>query len=153
MRVTIAAVVCLVAVLRADSASAYAGAAGSSRPVSASICAEPARMVELVLPGEGIDVSHVSHVSRISRGERETVDEGSTLWCVSPDDPRCAPLESSSNEGMSFARAKLGFVAGDLIDPPTPRELAAVSGGSEYRGSARDGVIGHLERPPNSRAA
>jgi hypothetical protein len=148
MRVTIAAVVCLVALLRADSASAYAGAADSSRAVSASVCSEPTRMVEFVLPGDA------TNVSRGERAERDNLDEGSsTLWCVSPDDPRCAPLESSSHEGMSFARAMLGFAAGDLNDPPTPRELAAVSGASEYRGSARDGVLGQLERPPNSRLA
>jgi hypothetical protein len=147
MRVTIAAVICLVALMRADSASAYAGSADSSRALSASICAEPARMVEVLLPGEAIGGE------RVERGDRENTDEGSTLWCVSADDPRCAPLESSSHEGMSFARAKLGFAASDLIDPPRPRELAAVSGASEYRGSARAGVLGQLERPPNSQAA
>jgi hypothetical protein len=143
MRVTIAAVVLLVALVRAESASAYAG--------PASICAEPTRLVEVVLPGEAI--GGVSRGERVGRGERENLDEGNTLWCVSADDPRCSPLESSSHEGMSFARAKLSFAAGDLVDPPMPRELAAVSSDSEYRGSARDGVLGQLERPPNSRAA
>jgi hypothetical protein len=151
MRVTIAAVVLLVALVRAESASAYAGpASDSARAVAASICAEPTRLVEVVVPGAA---SSVTGVMRVERAERGLAEEGSTLWCVSPDDPRCSPLESSSHEGMSFARAKLGFAAGELIDPPTPRELAAVSGSSEYRGSARDGVSGPLERPPNARVA
>jgi hypothetical protein len=150
MRVTIAAVVLLVALVRAESASAYAGpASDGARAVAASICAEPTRLVELVIPGEA---NVGARGERIERGDRENAEEGGTLWCVSPDDPRCSPLESSSHEGVSFARAKLGFASGDLIDPPKPRELAANSGESEYRGTARDGVLGQLERPPNSRA-
>jgi hypothetical protein len=149
MRVTIAAVVLLVALVRAEAAyAAYAGpVSDSARAVAASICAEPTRLVEFVLPGEA------SSVARVPRAERGNADEASTLWCVSPDDPRCAPLESSSHEGISFARAKLGFAADNLIDPPAPRELAPVSGDSEYRGSARDGVLVPLERPPNFLAA
>jgi hypothetical protein len=138
MRVTLAAVVCLVALMRVDSASAYAGAADSSRAISAAICAEPTLLVEVVTPGEAIG------------GDRsEGIDEGNTLWCVSPDDSRCSPLDASSHDGVSFGSAKLGFAAGDDLDLPKPRELAAGSGNSEYRGSARDGVFGPLERPPN----
>jgi hypothetical protein len=109
-------------------------------------------MVEVLLPGEAIGgerVERSERSDRAERGDRENADEGSALWCVSADDPRCAPLESSSHESFSFARAKLGFAADELIDCVPPRELAADGGDSEYRGSARDGVLQQLERPPN----
>jgi hypothetical protein len=135
MRVTIAAVVCLVALMHADSASA---SEGGVRAIGASLCGEPARLIEVVLPGEAIG------------GEREGTEESNTLWCVSPDDPRCAPLESGSSQSVSFARAKLGCAATDWELALKLRELAANGGTTDYRGSARDGVLGRLERPPNS---
>jgi hypothetical protein len=142
MRVTIAAVVCLVALVRADSVLAYAGAADGSRAVAAAICAEPTLLVEVVMPGEAI-----------GGDEREGLNEGGTLWCVSPDDPRCSPLDSSGQNGVSFGNARLGVAVSGDVDPLAPLELAATGGVTDYRGSARDGVLGRLERPPNRRAA
>jgi hypothetical protein len=131
MRVTIAGVVCLMALLRADAVSA---ADGPARPAPAiSVCGEPARLVELSLPGEAIG------------GEQES-DEG-TLWCLSPDDPRCSPLDSGTS-GVSLGQAKLGCAAAAAGTPHAPRVLAADSCGTEYSGAARDGVLGRLERPP-----
>jgi hypothetical protein len=190
MRVTIAVVACLAALVRVDSAHA---APESSRAVAAAVCAEPARVVEVVHPGEAIGVDRsaampepprsagdrvsagtVARASvpepprsagdRVSAGTvaRASVpepprsagtDEGGTLWCVSPDDPRCQPLDSSGHDGMSIGSAKLSYTAGDGLEGPQPRELAALSGETSYRGSARDGFLGRLERPPNCRAA
>jgi hypothetical protein len=147
MRVTIAVVACLAALVRADTASAHA-AAESSRAVAAAICAEPARVVEVVLPGEAIGGERVT-----AAPAAPATDEGGTLWCVSPDDPRCQPLDASGHDGMSIASAKLSYTAGDGLEGPTPRELAAVSGETSHHGSARDGFLGRLERPPNRRAA
>ncbi|HET6332743.1 MAG TPA: hypothetical protein VFG30_05995 [Polyangiales bacterium] len=142
MRVTIAAVVCLVVLVRADSASAYAGAADGSRAVAAAICAEPTLLVEVVMPGEAI-----------GGDEREGLNEAGTLWCVSPDDPRCSPLDTSGQNGVSLGNAKLGVAVSGAGDPFAPLELAATSGVVDYRGRARDAVLGRLERPPNRRAA
>jgi|SRR4051812_15606086 hypothetical protein len=152
MRVTIAAVVCLVALMRTDSASAYAGSADSSRALAmaASICAEPALLVEVVAPGEAIG-GNERQASGLRSGE--STDEGGNLWCMSPDDPRCSPLDSSGQNGVSLGNAKLGATVGGALDPFEPRERAAVSGETDYRGSARDGVLGQLERPPNRHAA
>jgi hypothetical protein len=131
MRVTIAGVVCLMALLRADAVSA---ADGSARPAPAiSVCAEPARLIELSLPGEAV-------------GGEQDADEG-TLWCLSPDDPRCSPLEHGAG-GISLGQAKLGCAAVTAATPPAPRVLAADSCGWQYSGAARDGVLGRLERPP-----
>jgi hypothetical protein len=53
---------------------------------------------------------------------------------------------------MSFGSPKLGCA----FDPSLaviPRALAAADGGNaEYRGNARDGVLGRLERPPRAHA-
>jgi hypothetical protein len=146
MRVTIAAVVCLVALVYADSASAYAGAADSSRAVAAAICAEPTLLVEVVMPGEAIGGDE-------HEGLHEGLNEAGTLWCVSPDDPRCSPLDSSGQNGVSLGNAKLGVAVSGGVDPFPPLGLAAAGGVTNYRGSARDGVLGRLERPPNRRAA
>jgi hypothetical protein len=132
MRVTtIAGVMCLMALLRADAVSA---ADGSPRTLPAiSVCGEPARLVELSLPGEAVGGDHDS-------------DEG-TLWCLSPDDPRCSPLESGPS-GVSLGQAKLGAAAAAPCTSPAPQVLAAHSCGWQYSGAARDGVLGRLERPP-----
>ena len=131
MRVTIAGVLCLMALLRADAVSA---ADGSTRPAPAmSVCGEPARVVELTLPGEAV-------------GGGEDADEG-TLWCLSPDDPRCSPLEQGQS-GVSLGQVKLGCAAAATVAPPALDVLAAHSCGWQYSGAAREGVLGRLERPP-----
>lgn len=176
MRVTLAAVACVAALVRVDSVSAYAGTDGS-RPMAASICLEPSRVVEVVLPGEALrSVDRVERADGVERADRvEPTDRaaragraersdratrtdlneagGTTLWCVSADDPRCSPLETSGHDGMSFGTAKLSYAASDGLEAPNARELAAVSGDTSHRGSARDGFLGRLERPPNRRTA
>lgn len=174
MRVTLAAVACLVALVRADSVSAYAGNDGV-RPVVAAICAEPSRVVEVVMPGDAIGgIERADRTDRSERGDRtadriEAGDQvergdradrgelhdqgGTTLWCVSADDPRCSPLDTSGHDGMSFGTAKLSYTASDGLEGPMARVLAAVSAKTSHRGSARDGFLGRLERPPNRRAA
>lgn len=138
MRVMIAAVACLVALVRADAASA---ADGAGRALAGSICGEPSRLVELSVASDMIGVAPEG-------SQPEAAEEGVTLWCMTPDDPRCAPLENSAPSGMTLGQAKLGCA----FDPSlavAPLAASEVLGGStEYRGSARDGVLGRLERPP-----
>jgi hypothetical protein len=105
-------------------------------------------VVEVVHPGEAIGSERVA-----AAPDAPAADEGGILWCVSADDPRCQPLDSSGHDGMSIGSAKLSYTAGDGFEAPRPRELAAVSGETSHRGSARDGFLGRLERPPNRRAA
>jgi len=150
----------LVALVRADSVSAYAGNDGL-RPAVASICAEPARVVEVALFGDVGDAVGGERVERAGeraeRAERVGAElneqGGTTLWCVSADDPRCSPLDTSGHHGVTFGTAKLSYTASDGIEGPTARDLAAVSGETSHRGSARDGFLGRLERPPNRRVA
>lgn len=131
MRVTIASVVCLGLVLsRADIASA---ADGGGRVVPASVCGEPSRIATVAPPGEPL-------------GGESQGDEG-VLWCASPDDPRCSPLDSGAS-GSSLAQAKLGCTGCNLPAHPVLREPAAMSCGGQYSGSAREGVLARLERPP-----
>ena len=158
MRVTLAAVACLVALVRADSVSAYAGNDGV-RPVAQSVCAEPARVrvVEVARFGDVGDAVGGERLERADRAERASgelnEEAGTTLWCVSADDPRCSPLDTSGHDGVSFGTAKLSYTASDGIEGPRARDLAAVGGETSHRGSARDGFLGRLERPPNRRAA
>lgn len=147
MRVMIAAVACLVALVRADAASA---AEGAGRALAGSICGEPSRLVELSAAPDssGNPPARLQIAGTPDSSPLELAEEGVTLWCVSPDDPRCAPLENSAPGRMTLAQAKLGCA----FDPSlalAPLSAAEVVGGStEYRGSARDGVLGRLERPP-----
>ncbi|HKU36483.1 MAG TPA: hypothetical protein VJR89_00010 [Polyangiales bacterium] len=128
---TIAVAVCLsLVLLGADVASAADG----GRVVPASVCAEPARVVELAPPGEALG------------GDAQPSDEG-VLWCLSPDDPRCSPLEQGAG-GSTLSQAKLGWATAGLAAPARVFESAADSCEVSYLGSARDGVLGRLERPP-----
>jgi len=161
MRVTIAAVACLLALVRAEAAFA---ADGSGRPLPASVCAEPTRLVELAsfadaIGGIGISVgvselapSAVVLASGPPATDAPPADEGSTLWCMSADDPRCMPLESSSPGGFSLGQAKLGCTFDWSLGVMPPLPSAADGGRSEAQGSARDGVLGRLERPPRPAA-
>lgn len=156
MRVTLAAVACLVALAHADSASAYAGNDGS-RAVAPASCTEPTRIVQVSQLGDVGGAVGAERSERADRAERaggELNDEaGTTLWCVSADDPRCSPLDSSGHDGVSFGTAKLSYTASARIEGPRASDRAAVSGETSHRGSARDGFLGRLERPPNRRAA
>jgi hypothetical protein len=146
MRVTIAAVACLVALVRAD--AVYA-ADGVGRAPAASICGEPSRLLDLPALNEAIGVvGPIGPVGPTANGESQVADEGVTLWCVSPDDPRCSPLESSSPSGVSFAQAKLGCAFDGSLAVPGLPPIELELGRYSYRGSARDGVLGRLERPP-----
>ena len=162
MRVTIAAsaclVACLAALLRPDAASA---ADGSGRPLPTSVCGEPTRLLELAsfsdAPG-GIGISVAASdiaVVTVSPApgdvsEADSDAETTTLWCVSPDDPRCSPLERSASSNFSLAGAKLGCAFDWSLGVMPPLASAADSGRSQALGSARDGVLGRLDRPPRS---
>lgn len=159
MRVTVAAIACLVALVRADSVSA-AVPADSSR----ALCSEANVLVEVAHMSAaigGIDrearesrevrASREARDPREARDAREAADDTGTLWCVSADDPRCSPLNTSEGGGITLGSAKLAFATGS--EPfDAPREHAAVSGETAYRGSARDGFFTLVERPPNARA-
>lgn len=151
MRLTVAAAVCLVALVRADVASAAVPADNSRALCSeANVLVEVAHMSDAVggVEREARDV----HEARDVREGREATDDAGTLWCVSADDPRCSPLNTSEGGGVTLGSAKLAF-ATDAAIPDWPRERAAVSGETVYRGSARDGFCTLMERPPNRRAA
>ena len=161
MRVTIAAVACLLALVRADAAFA---ADGPGRLLPAPQCAEPTRLVELVsfsdarasIGGIGISigaselaVAAVAPALGLNTGaEAPPVEEGSALWCISPDDPRCSPVENSSSSSFSIAQAKLACTFDWSLGVMPLLPSAAEGGKSVFVGSARDGVLGRLERPP-----
>lgn len=77
-------------------------------------------------------------------------DDGPPAWCISPDDPRCAPRDQGSP--MQGPRAHVPMQ--DVTAMRWP-ELAAESGNAKLRplslGAARSGVQQRLERPPRAR--
>lgn len=78
-----------------------------------------------------------------------TQDEGPPAWCISPNDPRCAPRDQSSP--LQGPRAHVPMQ--DVTAMRWP-ELAAESGNAKLRplplGAARPGVGLRLERPPRA---
>ncbi|MCC6876619.1 MAG: hypothetical protein IT378_20115, partial [Sandaracinaceae bacterium] len=68
------------------------------------------------------------------------------LWCVSPDDPRCAPAENppSSRPIGSSSSGAAGTLA-DLAMPPAGSVEHALRADP---GAPRDGSRDRLERPP-----
>jgi hypothetical protein len=76
-------------------------------------------------------------------------DEAPPAWCISPDDPRCAPRDQSAP--LDGPRARVP--AQDVTAMRWP-ELAADSGNvgirSELLGAPRAGVGLRLERPPRA---
>ncbi|HJL18197.1 MAG TPA: hypothetical protein RMH99_21210 [Sandaracinaceae bacterium LLY-WYZ-13_1] len=91
----------------------------------------------------------------LSSRVRETAADGArapapvedVLWCSSPDDPRCAPVEPGPEDGPVSGRASFsGAGHGGHADPPPPsmRPMRA----PVPRGGPRAGVRRRLERPP-----
>jgi hypothetical protein len=79
------------------------------------------------------------------------IDEAATtLWCVTPDDPRCAPLDDSGRTNLSFRGDKLGFAAALQPAAAISRALAAPPPPTRMD-DTRDGVAGRIERPPRPR--
>jgi hypothetical protein len=161
MRVTIAAVACLLALVRADAAFA---ADGPGRPLPATQCAEPARLAPTASFGEAIgglgfsigasELAGAAVVpgTGLEAPQAPLAEEHAALWCVSSDDPRCAPIENSSSSGFSIAHAKLGCAFDWSLGVMPPLPTAAYGGRSAYLACARDGVLGRLERPPRPAA-
>ncbi|HET8938755.1 MAG TPA: hypothetical protein VFN67_35160 [Polyangiales bacterium] len=79
-----------------------------------------------------------------------TQDDGPPAWCISPDDPRCAPRDQSSP--MQGPRAHVPMQDVTVMRWP---ELAAESGSAQLRplplGAARPGIGMRLDRPPRAR--
>lgn len=76
-------------------------------------------------------------------------DDGPPAWCISPDDPRCAPRDQSSP--LQGPRAHVPMQ--DVTAMRWP-ELAAESGNDKLRslplGAASPGVGLRIERPPRA---
>lgn len=71
------------------------------------------------------------------------------LWCVSSDDPRCAPRDEAPNDGPRAFDASHGASAA----ADAPRIADAPSAAAGPRGpetGARPGVRPRVERPPRS---
>lgn len=77
----------------------------------------------------------------------EPVDDGQTAWCVSPDDPRCAPRDAGSPLHTQRSLPPLCEL-GSLRSPqPVCSESSAVALRARL-GAPRAGVRVRLERPP-----
>jgi hypothetical protein len=157
MRVTIAALGCLLALVRAELAFAADGtdpslsvahtafAASGNAPSTPSgdgfarglggvgECSEPTRVIELAIVAGPADSA--------------PAEETGVLWCVTPDDPRCAPVDGGSRGGFNVAREKFACSIDCELDGPIAR---AVSGHApaERMDDLRDGVALRIERPP-----
>lgn len=74
-------------------------------------------------------------------------DDAPPAWCISPDDPRCAPRDQSAP--LDGPRAHVPMQDVTAMSWP---DLAADSGSDKLRprqlGALRAGVELHLERPP-----
>ena len=76
-------------------------------------------------------------------------DDGPPAWCISPDDPRCAPRDQGSP-----LQGPRGHVPMQDVTAMRWPELAAESGNNKLRplplGAARPGIGLRLERPPRA---
>jgi hypothetical protein len=138
--------------------------------MAAASCSEPTRVMErsaspaagasysLSQPGSDLQPSELG--PRVTSVDGSTppsarallpMDEAATtLWCVTPDDPRCAPVDDSGRTNLSFGGDKLGFAAAVQPAAAIPRTLAPPAPPMRMD-DTRDGVAGRIERPPRSR--
>lgn len=159
MRVTIAALACLLVLVRADlacaadgadtslpnAAPAASGGDGLGRGLSGDgvtrglgaggVCAEPTRVIELAVAAGPADPA--------------PAEETGVLWCVTPDDPRCAPLEGGSRGSFNAAREKFGCAIGCEIEGAIARPVSGPAP-AERMDDVRDGVALRVERPPRT---
>jgi hypothetical protein len=145
MRVTIAALVCLFALLRGGADPAFARAADLDAEVSSAEsaarasfafeCSEPSRVAE--------------RSGLVGPADTTPVEDVGVLWCVTPDDPRCAPIESGSRSILSFLREPLACALGCEIEPAIARSAAGPAP-AERMDDVRDGVGLRVERPPRA---
>jgi len=72
--------------------------------------------------------------------------EGGILWCSSPDDPRCSPVEHDSNGAFYLGTSALRG------GPQSGLELTAPEGRVDFpttvTGGFRDGSRRRVDRPP-----
>jgi hypothetical protein len=74
-------------------------------------------------------------------------DDEDVPWCVTPDDPRCSPIDHGSLPTQVSAQPKLSSVAPLCIPWPRARLLQAEPA-FEQPGQVRAGEHCRLERPP-----
>lgn len=80
---------------------------------------------------------------------RRRVPVEDVLWCVSADDPRCSPRDSSPSDGSRIAEARINAHQVTDSEPPLPSPLAARPKPSHSGDGPRAGVRFRIDRPPS----
>jgi hypothetical protein len=79
----------------------------------------------------------------------EAADDGQTAWCVSPDDPRCAPRDAGTP--LQTQRSLLQLCDFASVRAPQPASIETDEVALLARlGAPRAGVSMRLERPPRA---
>ena len=80
-----------------------------------------------------------------ARAPVQLEDATTTLWCLTPDDARCAPLDDSGRTNLSFGGDKLGFAA--AVQPAAALSRAFPAPVPPTRmDDTRDGIAGREVR-------
>jgi hypothetical protein len=72
--------------------------------------------------------------------------DGSVPWCLTPDDPRCAPRDASSLPDPSRAPVPLSASVCPQLGSPRGEQISVPR--ASPLGAARSGSQGRVERPP-----
>ena len=135
-------------------AAAHARASGSASTKESSASALPAMCgdaAQTVLFSSGAPaLSSAWQVSPLAVPlSAEAADDGQTAWCVSPDDPRCAPRDAGAP--LHTQRSLLQLC--DFVSVRTPQPACIESNQVALLarlGAPRAGVSVRLERPPRA---
>jgi hypothetical protein len=123
--------------------------ATQSAPNTAAICSEGASIqlsLEALTPGRSVETS-IALVPLKAPAQ----DDAPLAWCMSSDDPRCAPLDTGAP--YSAQRAATSACAGGAVEVQAfdlHRNSVAAKFGSVELYSPRAGVHLSIERPPRA---
>ena len=100
---------------------------------------------DVALPNES--VRPAPHTFALAESAIPPLEDSPIAWCVSPDDPRCAPRDAGSTSDRNFAQLQLS--PSGSVELPDMR-LGQVQNVTRFwqLGAARPGVYDRVERPP-----
>jgi len=133
---------------------AAAQARASSEPLASSglpaMCGESSQTVLLSAPALG-SAWQTSMASALDEGSPAPApgNDAQTAWCISPDDPRCAPRDAGTPLHPQRSLPPLCDVASVRASQPEFSEAPTVALLARL-GAPRPGVSLRVERPPRS---
>lgn len=135
---------------RDDATSATSTTSVTSIPSTPSMCVDGQATQSQQQLTEALTSQHMLGILRgIDDAVPAKQDDNQTAWCISPDDPRCAPRETSTP--LDTLRASVP--ACDFTAVTTLRisyDGVVVDHAACVLGAPLSGVHGSLERPPRA---